>query len=1124
MDSDSASIAGIRGVAVASPVEIETLRATAEALLSRPNLAARRHPADRRIESFLNAHFDDLVGESPLRVPDAFALPKFGVSRELSIPATQQCYRNDYVTSHRVRNGVLHNPRSDRRTTQGTFHVCEGGLPIPGDKKAVPRATFVALFRHALQAPQDLLTVPMTSDSPQPVSAFLSLLLRPVVCPEVPGVTSEKSMEVRFFVPGGLASNLDFVESIFGNPGDPWLPESDAALDVEHWTGHTGCVILAPHLTQLRKEELGLPHWDSATDRQKQDGMCWRDAGELYNEGQAFKVTCRDVTGVIVTIIADNYFGYCKKEVKTQISYAANLLGNVEEEHAGGALAFPKYNLGSSFDATEFRGTSQRTLEDVLRLDEESLTIRAEGYAIDKQWPQLVYVPHDAKASIARLQLWWTRNGQEIAIPLRPGHTYITPSGYKIHAGKHPSTGAWRLFGTVAEGLFCHKPCTVSGGGKSEISKSLQDYIQFGPILVTDFDKDMNFVEQVLTRDYSNRWAPEYAVDYSNRPSRSPLSPQRSLGSVIKLLTPSDEYSEAYNAWLKSLPDYIFPIVYLIKAINMTQGDGDWRSLFSVDSINGRPGHELKGMGRRLAGSYLRVGLLPAHGWRTFKLRQDFSPAVKVQTEDDITASLVVPASQLKNLAAGSSSDSFKFSVNCEYRLFQRPDDAIHPGLDRQTELDMSRPDNFISNYEPLGPEKVQGLVDRVTEFDKFTPPMRDLLLNAAGKETVVCSAYPRMVDGKPSKNPRYLQIRPDLQRPEVRYIAERGMRLARGIGGADPLPIPVGAVLIGRRNNPPDREAGIRPLAVYNPIHYQELPEFFMDVICSLTGKSPSTTGAGSEGALTKGPFNALRTIIDLNAALVSYILTGLGGFSTAAGYVGPDKRVDHDVSLLVPEIWSRMSASERDPANLIAEGHLEAVQDFDHGGRTILASRLGYRITPKFVRTFFGRIFDHPDRVFDEAYLRPETQDLEAFVDGMNNITEAQERVAQQAFSDGSIDEACPPLKALLAIMAHGSYEGMDARHPAVRALFTRQALEASDWYKERLAAKQRVDVNLWRRHVASLDGWLAENGRADNALIAKIRARRELAARELEGVRKAEYLARLQGTLGVQPSLSP
>ena len=49
--------------------------------------------------------------------------------------------------------------------------------------------------------------------------------------------------------------------------------------------------------------------------------MCWRDEDELYNDGGAFKVTCRDQRGVMVTIIADNYFGYCKKEVKTQISY-----------------------------------------------------------------------------------------------------------------------------------------------------------------------------------------------------------------------------------------------------------------------------------------------------------------------------------------------------------------------------------------------------------------------------------------------------------------------------------------------------------------------------------------------------------------------------------------------------------------------------------------------------------------------------------------------------------------------------------------------------------------------------------------------------------------------------------
>src|SRR6185369_6017811 len=180
-----------------------------------------------------------------------------------------------------------------------------------------------------------LLRFPFTATQARPAECFVSLLIRPIVCPEVPGFIEPKTMEIRFFAPGNLVSNLDFVESIFGNAGDPNLPENDAGLDVEHWTGHTGCVILAPHLTKLTKKSLGLPKWDDATPRQQRDGMCWREESELYNEGQAFKLTCRDSARVIVTLIANNYYGYCKKEVKTQISYSANLYGNAEEEHAG---------------------------------------------------------------------------------------------------------------------------------------------------------------------------------------------------------------------------------------------------------------------------------------------------------------------------------------------------------------------------------------------------------------------------------------------------------------------------------------------------------------------------------------------------------------------------------------------------------------------------------------------------------------------------------------------------------------------------------------------------------------------------------------------------------------------
>ncbi len=148
------------------------------------------------------------------------------------------------------------------------------------------------------------------------------------------------------------------------------------------------------------------------------------------------------------------------------------------------------------------------------------------------------------------------------------------------------------------------------------------------------------------------------------------------------------------------------------------------------------------------------------------------------------------------------------------------------------------------------------------------------------------------------------------------------------------------------------------------------------------------------------------------------------------------------------------------------------------------MLASRLGYRITAKFVHTFFGRVFDNPTAVFTEEILKPETQDPAVFADGVNNIVEAQQRMAEAYFADGTIEDACPPLKALLHIMAHGQFEGKDANHPEVRALFTREALLASDWYHERLAVKQQRDMALWERHVRSLTEFLARAGHRDEA----------------------------------------
>src|SRR4051812_13344983 len=67
--------------------------------------------------------------------------------------------------------------------------------------------------------------------------------------------------------------------------------------------------------------------------------------------------------------------------------------------------------------------------------------------------------------------------------------------------------------------------------------------------------------------------------------------------------------------------------------------------------------------------------------------------------------------------------------------------------------------------------------------------------------------------------------------------------------------------------------------------------------------------------------------------------------------------------------------------------------------------------------------------------------------------------------------------------------------------RSMFTREALLASDWYAERLRAKQALDVALWTRH-------LGASGSA-------------YAREQLARVSGPCYLAELVGTIGADPS---
>lgn len=1102
--------------------DIKNQESLVEFLVAKKTDRGDHCPVDARIQAYLNDLFAfDESTEDPQLPTDTLILDEPGLARLFSIPYEGDYFSSDIIQSYRVKQGVLHNPRNDRRTTKGVFHIADGGLLVPDDKIQVPLIAFKRMLQAAFQPSSAMALLPITSQLEEPLSCLVSLHLRPLVCPEVPGFIEKKNSEIRFFAPGSLVSNLDFVESIFGNAGDPYATCNDAGLDIHHWTGHTGCVVLAPQLTTLTKKSLGLPHFDEATDRQRRDGVCWRDENERYNNGKPFKITSRDKHGVMVTLIADNYFGYCKKEVKTQISFSANLYGLCEEEHAGGAIAYSSFNLGYVTHPDNTLPWNHRSYEEMIRKYGGILNARSEGYATDEKYSDIVFVPENSQFSLKTQTISWMKNNEKREIKILRDHVYFLPSGYKIHMERLTSGTSWRLIGTVGSGTVCHKPCTVSGGGKSEISKSISDAMIQGPVFIASLTKDLDAIDKILKYDFSQRFKDPTENGEAGRPI---LSKERSLGSVIKLLTPSDDYSEAYNQWLNNIDHSLKIILYELKRAYKPEWGDDWRDHLSVDTINNQFAHELKIDGQKLVAHYLRVGQHEDGSWRIFKLRSDFCPAQKIQTEDDITASIVVPKEKIQSLGEKEiKNPSLKIVANCETRLFQRPDDAIHRGYDKQAEADLMSPNTFLSNFEPLTIEDAKKVIQDAINFDRFTKPVQDLIKDFVAKgqdRYFVSSSHPRLVNGQPCKNPRYLQERPDLVNARAKYIAELGERLWRFADPEAPIDMPVTAVLSGRRCNPADAEQNVPALAVFNPIHYQELPELFMDYICSVTGKSPSTTGFGSEGALTKGPFNAITFTADLNNALLSFILTGYPGFSSAAGFIGPKVQVDHDISLLIPEIWCRMTPEESNPNFMIKSGYLEKLDDFDYNGKTVLASRLGYRINSAFANHFLGRIFSCPHVVFSDAMLKPETQDMDTFVEGIQNIVETQKNCAERYFNDGSIEFACPPIKALLNIMAYGHYEGKSIESPEVRNLFDRETILASDWYQERLCIKQERELALWQKHHHYIQQRIKETSATDTDLHEQLKRKLKVIHDKIIEVSQDDYLKSLIGTIGADP----
>ena len=99
----------------------------------------------------------------------------------------------------------------------------------------------------------------------------------------------------------------------------------------------------------------------------------------------------------------------------------------------------------------------------------------------------------------------------------------------------------------TAEGLLCHKPCTVSGGGKSEISKSIADAMFTGPNFVSDIAKDFDFVDSTFNSP------PGHALQVCEAITRRNLRVQLDTTNFTPAAASSELLSAMKAAGFKSL-------------------------------------------------------------------------------------------------------------------------------------------------------------------------------------------------------------------------------------------------------------------------------------------------------------------------------------------------------------------------------------------------------------------------------------------------------------------------------------------------------------------------------------------------------------------------------------------
>ena len=407
------------------------------------------------------------------------------------------------------------------------------------------------------------------------------------------------------------------------------------------------------------------------------------------------------------------------------------------------------------------------------------------------------------------------RQDGAVASSCCPDKTYVRPSGYKVRMekpGREPRAGGSSA--PSAEGTAL--PQALHGFRRRQIGNFQADHRRHPrPARCSSriSKRISTSVAELIDRDYSDRFADP---DADGR--RAPFSAaERSLGSVIKLLTPDEhDYTPEYNAWLATVPQYLKELVFVVKRYYKPEWGDDWREHFSVDIINGTPGNELKCdnrklvttlSARRLRRRRLLAHVRPAQGFSSRGENPDGGRHHRLRRRAARRAAKFAG----RGRQAPRSSSSRTANTACSSG---RTTPSIAVTTSRPSRISRSRTISFPTTSR-CTPKVARELVEDAIGFHQFTEPMQTLIRDVAanGKPGYFVSSAQsaprgRQADQKPA-------LSADASRPASTRAKPISRKWARACAAAcrrtSPFTRPSTAVLPGRRNNPP--EAG-HPLA----------------------------------------------------------------------------------------------------------------------------------------------------------------------------------------------------------------------------------------------------------------------------------------------------------------------